>query len=176
VPVSRTESLATVADNQKELDVLIYQGESRLVQDNVFLGKINLKLTPRKAGEVTVDVRFTYDVSGVLEAEVTLPATGERHQLVITENAGVMTPTEIEQRFAELAELKIHPRDQIENRALVTRADRMYEQALGDVREFIAARTIEFQAALETQDPATVRSAVAELRKALQQLEDEGYL
>jgi len=176
VPVSRTESLSTVADNQKELDVLIYQGESRLVQDNVFLGKINLKLTPRKAGEVTVDVRFTYDVSGVLEAEVTLPATGERHKLVITENAGVMTPAEIEQRFAELAELKIHPRDQLENRALVTRADRMYEQALGEVREFIAALTLRFQAALDTQDPAAVRSAGAELRKALQQIEDEGYL
>lgn len=67
-------------------------------------------------------MRFTYDVSGVLEAEVTVLATQERHKMIISDNAGVMTPEQIEQRFAELADLKIHPREQMENRTLVTRA------------------------------------------------------
>jgi len=176
VPVSRTENIVTIHDNQKEINVAIYQGESRLVADNVFLGKITFPIPAKKAGEVGIDVRFTYDISGVLEAEVTVLATQERHKMVISDNAGVMTAEQIEQRFAELADLKIHPRDQMENRTLVSRADRLYEQSLGDVRQYLAAHTANFQAALETQDPSTIRKARAALDEVLRQVESESFL
>ncbi|MET3133390.1 molecular chaperone HscC [Oxalobacteraceae bacterium GrIS 1.11] len=176
VPVSRTESICTVADYQKEIVLSIFQGESRMVVDNVFLGKIHFPVPPKKAGEIAIDVRFTYDISGVLEAEVTVQSTQERHKMVITENAGVMTPEEIERRFAELGDLKIHPREQIENRTLIARADRLYEQSLGDARQFLAHHTAAFQAALETQDASTVRNARSVLGKVLQQLEGESFL
>lgn len=176
VPVSRTENIVTIHDSQKEINVAIYQGESRLVADNVFLGKINFPIPAKKAGEVGIDVRFTYDISGVLEAEVTVLATQERHKMVISDNAGVMTPEQIERRFAELADLKIHPRDQIENRTLVTRADRLYEQSLGDVRQYLAAHTANFQAALESQDPSTIRKARTALDEVLRQVESESFL
>ncbi|MGK5025805.1 molecular chaperone HscC [Janthinobacterium sp. RB2R34] len=176
VPVSRTENIVTIHDNQKEINVAIYQGESRLVADNVFLGKINFPIPAKKAGEVGIDVRFTYDISGVLEAEVTVLATQERHKMIISDNAGVMTPEQIEQRFAELADLKIHPRDQMENRTLVTRADRLYEQSLGEVRQYLASHTANFQAALETQDPSIIRKARQALDEVLRQVESESFL
>ncbi|WP_289946078.1 molecular chaperone HscC [Janthinobacterium sp. SUN073] len=176
VPVSRTENITTIYDNQKEINVAIFQGESRLVADNVFLGKISFPIPAKKAGEIGIDVRFTYDVSGVLEAEVTVLATQERHKMVISDNAGVMTPEQIEQRFAELADLKIHPREQMENRTLVTRADRLYEQSLGDVRQYLAAHTANFQAALETQDPSTIRQARTAFAEVLKEIESDSFL
>jgi molecular chaperone HscC len=176
VPVSRIEKVSTTKDFQKELVIAIYQGESRLVRDNVYLGKINFPIPRKKAGEFDIDVRFTYDISGVLEAEVTIPSTGARHKALITENAGVMSAEEIERRFSELADLKIHPRDQLENRALITLADRLYEQSLGELRQYIAASTAAFQAALETQDPATVRHARVDFKKLLEQIESESFL
>ncbi|MBE3023853.1 molecular chaperone HscC [Janthinobacterium sp. GW458P] len=176
VPVSRTENITTIYDNQKEINVAIFQGESRLVADNVFLGKISFPIPPKKAGEIGIDVRFTYDISGVLEAEVTVLATQERHKMVISDNAGVMTPEQIEQRFLELADLKIHPREQLENRTLVTRADRLYEQSLGDVRNYIAAHTANFQAALETQDPAVIRQARTAFAAILTEIESDSFL
>jgi molecular chaperone HscC len=176
VPVSRTENITTIYDNQKEINVTIYQGESRLVADNVFLGKICFPIPAKKAGEVGIDVRFTYDISGVLEAEVTVLATQERHKMVISDNTGVMTPEQIEQRFLELADLKIHPREQIENRTLISRADRLYEQSLGDVRNYLATHTANFQAALETQDPNTIRKSRQVLDEALRQVESESFL
>ena len=176
VPVSRTENIVTISDYQKEITVSIYQGESRLVADNVYLGKITVPVQPKKAGETSIDVRFTYDVSGVLEAELTVLGTNERHKIVITENGGVMTSAEIEQRFAELADLKIHPRDNQENRALVARADRVYEQSLGDVRAFVGAHATAFQAALDTQNTAAIARARELLTEALRQVEDESYL
>jgi len=176
VPVSRSHPIGTIADFQTRVSVAVYQGEARLVKDNVFLGNIEVPLPSKKKGEVDIEVRFTYDVSGVLEAEVLLPQTGERYLAVISDNAGVLTPEQIAQRFAELAELKIHPRDQIENRALVTRADRVYEQALGDLRHYLADCTARFQAALETQDLAKVRHARAEFKTILQQVEGDAVL
>lgn len=176
VPVSRTETIVTIQDNQKEINVAIFQGESRLVADNVFLGKINFPIPAKKAGEIGIDVRFTYDVSGVLEAEVTVQATQERHKMVISDNAGVMTTEQIEQRFAELADLKIHPREQMENRTLVSRADRLYEQSLGDVRQFLAEHTAQFQAALETQDQSVIRKARLSFEQVLRDVESESFL
>ncbi|MFZ4873469.1 molecular chaperone HscC [Janthinobacterium sp. Mn2066] len=176
VPVSRTENITTIYDNQKEINVTIYQGESRMVADNVFLGKITFPIPPKKAGEVGIDVRFTYDISGVLEAEATVLATQERHKMVISDNTGVMTPEQIEQRFLELADLKIHPREQLENRTLISRADRLYEQSLGDVRNYLAHHTANFQAALETQDPNTIRKSRQVLDEALRQVESESFL
>ncbi|MGK5030768.1 molecular chaperone HscC [Janthinobacterium sp. MDT1-19] len=176
VPVSRTENITTIYDNQKEINVAIFQGESRLVADNVFLGKISFPIPAKKAGEIGIDVRFTYDVSGVLEAEVTVLATQERHKMIISDNAGVMTPEQIEQRFAELADLKIHPREQMENRTLVTRADRLYEQSLGDVRQYLAAHTANFQAALETQDPNIIRQARTAFAEVLKEIESDSFL
>jgi len=176
VPVSRTESIGTIRDFQKEIDVSIYQGEARRVQDNVFLGKIKFPIPAKKMGEVSVDIRFTYDISGVLEAEATVQDTQERYKLVITENAGVMTAEQLEQRLAELTELKIHPRDQIENRTLLARVDRLYEQSLGSTREFIAQHAAAFQSTLETQDQGLIRKARITLSNALKHIEDESYL
>jgi molecular chaperone HscC len=173
VPVSRSHPVGTIQDNQTEVMVAVYQGEARLVKDNVFLGNISVPLPPKKKGEVDIEVRFTYDVSGVLEAEVLLPQTGERYRAIISDNSGVLSPAQIEQRFAELAELKIHPRDQIENRALVARADRLYEQALGDLRHYLADCAARFQGALETQDPGTVRRARSEFKELLDRVESD---
>jgi molecular chaperone HscC len=173
VPVSRSHPIGTITDYQTEVMVAVYQGEARLVKDNVFLGNISVPLPSKKKGEVEIEVRFTYDVSGVLEAEVLLAQTGERYKAIISDNTGVLTPEQIAQRFDELAELKIHPRDQIENRALVTRADRMYEQALGDLRHYLADATARFQAVLETQDMAKVRHARVEFKTLLQQVESD---
>ena len=176
VPVSRVENITTINDYQKELTVKVYQGEARRVADNIYLGTLTFPIAAKKAGEVSADVRFTYDVSGVLEAEITVLPTQEKHKLVITENAGVMTPAEIEQRLAELAELKIHPRDKLENRTLVAQADRLYEQLLGQEREYLAQYVAAFQGALERQDRKATERARESLMQVMRQLDGGSFL
>ncbi|MFL6711095.1 MAG: molecular chaperone HscC [Massilia sp.] len=176
VPVSRVENVATISDFQRALEVKVYQGESRMVSDNIYLGSLSFPIPPKKAGEVNADVRFTYDVSGVLEAEITVYPGGETHKLVVTENAGVMTPAEVEARLTELAALKIHPRDKIENRTVLARADRLYEVLLGAPREFLAQHIAAFQAVLAQQDDAAAVRARALLEAAMAELDAGGWL
>ena len=170
VPASRVETVSTLFDYQPVVEVQVYQGEARMVSDNIFLGKLSVPVERKRAGEVSLDIRFTYDISGVLEAEVTVHGTQERHRAIISDNAGVMTPEEIEQKFRELAALKIHPREQSENRLLIAQADRLYEQALGELRHFIAQHTTAFQNVLETQDPKQINEARAAFKDLLDRI------
>lgn len=176
VPVSRVERVTTIHDDQRSVLVQVFQGESRLTADNIRLGALDIAVPPRPAGEASIDIRFTYDINGLLEVETTLVGTKDTKRLVIGDNAGVLSREEIDARFKALAELKIHPRDHEENRALMARAERLYEEHLGEVREAVARRTEEFQQILDTQDS----QAVEEFRKGfaewLERIESDPFL
>ncbi|MFM0221184.1 molecular chaperone HscC [Paraburkholderia dipogonis] len=167
VPVSRTQRIFTVRDRQQMLSIKVFQGEARLTTDNVALGEFTLEVPLKAAGEAGADVRFTYDINGVLEVEATAFPGGVKRAMVIEENPGVLTPEEIRERLAALSALKIHPRDQLENRTLLTRADRVYEETLGDHRQYLAAHIARFQALIERQNTDEIAQARRELSALL---------
>lgn len=169
VPVSRVKTVNTLQDNQRQVLVRIFQGESRLVKDNIALGELDIPVPAHKAGEVELDVRFTYDSNGILEADVRIPMTGEAHTLVIENNPGVLTPAEIQERLKALEALKIHPREQQVNTHLAARLERLYQEYLGDARELVGMWASQFQRALETQD----ERQISEMRKHLAEQVDQ---
>ncbi|WP_349291675.1 molecular chaperone HscC [Achromobacter sp. Marseille-Q0513] len=59
VPISREETYSPVDDNQPEVELNIYQGESRLVRDNILLGTLKMPLSRRPRAESSFQVRFT---------------------------------------------------------------------------------------------------------------------
>jgi molecular chaperone HscC len=168
VPVSRADTVWTVANGQTGFKIKIYQGESRLVADNIKLGEVFIAVPPGPAGKEGADVRFTYDVNGLLEVDVKALSTGERRKIVIEENPGGMAQQEIDERLAALAALKIAPRELSENRALLARAERLHEEALGEARQAIARAILTFEAALQDQQP----QAIAEQRRKFGELLD----
>jgi molecular chaperone HscC len=171
VPVSRMQRIFTVRDRQQILSIKVFQGEARLTTDNVALGEFTLEVPLKAAGEAGADVRFTYDINGVLEVEATAFPGGVKRAMVIEENPGVMTPEEIRERLTALSALKIHPRDQLENRTLLTRADRVYEETLGDHRQYLAAHIARFQALIERQNADEIAQARGELSALLDRLD-----
>ncbi|MBV1774376.1 molecular chaperone HscC [Burkholderiaceae bacterium DAT-1] len=176
VPISREQVVNTIHDQQRALNIRIFQGESRLVKDNVFLGELIIPVPPRPATEVSVAVRFTYDVSGLLEAEMTVEDTGAKHRLVIEDNPGVLTQAEIDTRLKALERLKIHPREHLPNAALLNRADRMFQQTLGEQRQWISHESARFIAAIEAQNETEVESARLAFKQFLDDIEGESWL
>ena len=175
IPASRMQVYSSLQDNQTQVKFDIYQGESRRVADNVKLGALSVKLPPAPAGHAQVEVRFTYDINGLLEVETHVPQTGERRELVITDGDS-LTPQQVEAQRRALAGLKQHPRDGEANRQALARAGRCYEMFLGERREWIAGWITEFELALDTQDPRTVEHARKTLTERLDQLEGETWL
>ncbi len=173
IPVSRTERLYTASDNQTVIKVEILQGESRYARNNVYLGEIEVPVPIGPAGKEAVDVTYTYDVNSILEVMVKVVSTKINKRLVIKNEETDMTDEEIDERLASLASLKIHPRDQEENKLLMLRGDRMYEEAVGDVRQLIESRMRIFEEILDKQNPDEIRTAREELREFLDSIEED---
>ena len=171
IPVSRVERLYTIKDNQRILNVHISQGESRMVENNIKLGQLSLKVPPAPAGEQSVDIRYTYDINGILEVEVTVVSTGEKKREIIQQNPGSLTTQQIEARLKELEAIKIHPRDRTENRLLIAKGERLYEESLGQRRDYISDLLHQFEAVLRTQNDKDIQKAAEVLKERLEQLE-----
>jgi molecular chaperone HscC len=176
IPASRISYFRTLVDNQREVQFGIYQGEAREVRNNIKLGEISVPVPPRPAGMVGVECRFSYDSSGLLEVDVHVPETGMTRNLVILDEVDAMTDRDVAQRRELLAALKYHPREEAANAALLARAARCYESFIGAERERIGHGTLEFQAALERQDPRGIRIAHDQLSGLLDTLEGERFL
>jgi molecular chaperone HscC len=178
VPISRVKQYVPSLPSQTQVDLQIFQGEARLVRDNIPLGTLKVPL-PRhlaSAQERAIDVRFTYDVNGLLQVEASVPATGEKHAVLIEGNPGLMTPEEIAQRLQALDELKIHPRDRIENRTLVARGERLYQQLRGAERDGLGLALLRFEKVLATQDARQVAPARKDFLDVVDRLERDSFL
>jgi len=171
IPTSRVERFVTVYDNQTEIEFQIYQGESRNLDNNLLLGKLNIVLPRGKAKKEQVDVRYTYNINGILEVEACVLSTGEIKRLIIESRHGNMTPKEIEDSIAKLADIKIHPRDRTENRLILARAERLYEESLSDLRQYLGNVIFQFESVLELQDEKKSREAAKEIKKILDKVE-----
>lgn len=173
IPVSRVERLYTVRDNQKKITVEILQGESRLSKDNILLGELSVVIPPSPKGEQAIDVRYTYDINGILEVEVTVVSTGIKKSVVIEKNPGYMSKEEVQERLEELQEIKIHPKDEDANRHLIERGERLYEETIGDYRRLIDEGIRRFEEALDKQDKRIIETEYENLKNLLNDIEGE---
>jgi len=175
IPASRTERYFTVSDNQKELQIEIYQGESRLVSNNIKLGEVTVKIPKNKKYEESVDVRFSYDMNGLLEVDITVVSTGEKHYKMIKNASGELSEKEIQTSKDKLAKMKFHPRELAVNQNLVSRADRIFESRLSDEREAIKDSLRWFEGILDTQDERQIKVAQQEFAVFLDKFEQDGF-
>ena len=159
IPASRTERLYTVKDNQSKLNIKILQGESRFAENNLLLGKLEITIPKAPAGEEAVDVTYTYDINSILEVEVTVVSTGEKTKQIIKGGHNDMSDEEIAERMKEIAYLKIHPREKEENKLLLLKGERLYEECLGNDRKMIERELQKFDDALDTRKQEVIDEA-----------------
>lgn len=176
IPASRSHWFSTIVDGQRHVEFGIYQGEARLVAENVKLGQLSVPVPAKPAGHVSVECRFSYDASGLLEVDVTIPDTGVTRQLVICDEEDKRGANDLDARRAALAALKVHPRDDAANAAALARAARCYEGFLGDMRDYVGRLISQFETILERQDLRQIEEMRVELEKQLDQIEGERFL
>ncbi len=172
IPASRTERLYTVHDNQRKIRVNILQGESRFARNNLSLGELNVEVPPAKAGQSAVDITYTYDINSLLEVEVKSVQNGKIIRQVFAGQDVDMTPEEIEERLKTLSYLKIHPRDMEENKFLLLRGERVYEESLGEKRMRAEAALRKLDQALNSYDTGMIEEAKREFKEFLKKIEE----
>ncbi|WP_288397831.1 Hsp70 family protein [uncultured Acinetobacter sp.] len=171
IPASKVNTYTAMKKGQREIVVQIYQGEHRLCRENVSLGSLTVPLPPND-DYLSIDVRFSYNPNGILDVDVDVPATGERLQKVVVNHQSVMSADEIEKARLQLQSLKIHPRDNLINKSLLLRAERLYSERTGDLRYQIGDRTERFNQILNQQDERQIREARQYFEAFLNEIED----
>ena len=101
IPTVVKRVYATVQDNQTEMRIAVYQGNSRFANECIYLGEIVIKdIRPAKVGEVPLLVTFSIDTDSmlVIHAEV----DGIERELKLTLGADVETDQSAEQPATDL--------------------------------------------------------------------------
>ena len=154
LPCSKIRGFSTAADYQSEVKIEILQGEEPYAEDNVQLGVVTVAVPKKKKGMESVDVRFTYDINGILEVEVTVVSTGKSVKKVLSQN---MDEKELARRMKQLEKLKVHPKDMTENQLILERLQALYEEALPETRDRLMYHIRHFESTLVEQDPRRIR-------------------
>jgi molecular chaperone HscC len=166
VPASRSQVFSTMHPEQEQIRIEVFQGEARMTRDNQRIGEVTvhgLRHFPGQNRPGEVDVRFSYDMNGILEVEVTVLSNGQKKRLVIEQRPGALSKREIEEAIARMQPLKMHPRDMLPNRARLERVNRVYAELVGPARDHLNAVADRFEFALESQDPQLIKEASAVL-------------
>ena len=140
LPFSRQHIYFPHADYQTKVDLQIYQGESLYVSDNLALGNLEIEVPPRLSVQMPIQVRFTYDINGILEVEVDIPATGEHKQMVIVNKELSMTEAQIQAKLQEFEQIKMNPAKDERNQYIMDWGSRLYMQCTGELQQEIARK------------------------------------
>lgn len=98
VPISRTEVYRTTSDQQRVVDIRVFQGEDQLVKNNVLLGSYAVEgVPPAPGGAESVAVTFTYDLNGILNVKTRIVSTGKEAVLVVDKSPRRLSPLEREE-------------------------------------------------------------------------------
>lgn len=157
LPASRQTILTTVRDGQTKVRVKVYQGEAMYADDNLFLGEMEVMVPAAPKEQEKIELRYTYDINGILVVDVMVLSTGISKQLVIRNQGIRMSDQEIADKLKELEKLKIHPREDETNRELLARAEKLYCETTGALRDEVELRTCYFNNLLAKQDPYRIQ-------------------
>ncbi len=173
LPASRTHTYTNAEDNQTCSKIGIFQGEDMYVKNNVKLGSLIVTYPPAKKCEREINVRFTYDINGLLVVNVSVPFTGEERELVFTNGREVEnTDDDTRKRVEELKRLQLVGRDQEAEKLLLARAQHFYALVTGAERERIQEYVSAFEESCRRGFATEARKKGEELKELLDSLEE----
>lgn len=171
LPASFENIFSTVSNNQKSINIKIAQGEKMYFKNNLYLGNVELKVPPAPAGWEKVKVRFTYDINGILQVEVKSDSTGEsKSKLILNKNTN-LSEKELNRKLAELEKIKIHPRDTDDVQLLIARAERLFEENVGELRSNVENALDSFSVLIASRNSRKIRRAKKQFEKYLDSVE-----
>ena len=90
IPTEAKDVFSTAADNQRNVEINIYQGERAKASDNKLLGKFTLDgIPPAPKGKPQIEVKFSIDADGVLQVEAKDLLTGKAQKITVKANGGL---------------------------------------------------------------------------------------
>lgn len=136
IPVSKTETFTTAADNQSSVEIHILQGERILAKDNKTLGRFHLdNIPPAPRGIPQISVTIDIDSNGIVKVSAKDKGTGKEQSIRI-EGSSSLSKDEIEKMRNEA---KIHEDEDRKEKEQIEKlnvADSLIFQTEKQIKEF----------------------------------------
>ncbi len=188
IPVKRSQTFSTAADNQPAVTIRISQGERPMFADNKILGQFDLVGIPSAPrGVPQIEVTFDIDANGILNVSAKDLGTGKEQSMKITA-PNKLDSAEVERmrkQAEEFAETDKKKKEEIEtiNQAdtLVYTAEKQLkdfegkisEKEIKDVKEKID--DLKKLLAESPRDPAKIKTKLDECNQVLHKAATELY-
>ncbi len=174
VPTSRSLVFSTAEDNQQEVEVIVFQGEREIAEENKLLGKFTLKgIQPAPRGVPRIEVNFNININGMLTVGAVDLSTKNKKEVVIS-NSGLLSEEEIKEiksKAKRLKDIDLKKRDLISLKNKVINEKYQLEKFLEhplingdkDLRNECIETAGNVQPVLDREDDDEIRTFLGEL-------------
>ncbi len=186
IPVRKTETYSTAADNQTAVDIHVLQGERPMANDNMSLGRFRLDgIPPAPRGIPQVEVTFDIDANGILNVTAKDKATGKEQKVTITASTN-LNKNDIDRMVNEARQNEAEDRKRRELIDVKNTADSLVyqtEKALRDLgdkvpsaeRGEIESKINDLKSAAQSDDIARIKQASEKVEQAFHALSQQLY-
>jgi molecular chaperone DnaK len=186
IPIRKTETYSTAADNQTAVDIHVLQGERPMAGDNMSLGRFRLEgIPPAPRGVPQVEVTFDIDANGILNVTAKDKASGKEQKVTITASTN-LNKNDIERMVQES---KSHEAEDKKRRELIEARNNgdnlayQLEKTLRDLgdkvpsaeRGAIESKINDLKQAVQSDDVSRIKKATDDAQNAFHALSQQLY-
>lgn len=186
IPVKKSETFSTAADNQPSVEIHILQGERPMAAQNKSLGRFHLDgVPPAQRGVPQIEVTFDIDANGILHVGAKDKGTGKEQSIRIEASSG-LSDEEIKKMKAEAEANADSDRKLKEEIDKLNQADSLVfqtekqlkeygDKVPADKKEAIEKAAADLKEAHQKKDLAAIDTHMATLNQLWQEASQDMY-
>jgi molecular chaperone DnaK len=186
IPTKKSQVFSTAADNQTAVTIRVLQGERKMADDNVELGRFDLVgIPPAPRGIPQIEVSFDIDANGIVHVGAKDLGTGKEQSIKITAPKK-LSKEEIDKFVRDAEKFAAEDEKRREQVEVMNQADTLIYATEKSLKEFgakvsqqeradIESRINDLKQAMKDKNTDSVKRGMEELTKVSHKLAEEIY-